>query len=397
MNARMRGSLIVALLSGAPAFGQSCPRAEPNIAELSAKVAQAARQFRQYFPNDLDNSGPPPDSTIIYRASAVGGKAMIPALRRIAKPGMDPGTVPGEAQVALAKLGDSAAFDEIAHELEWREGNGYAAQKLGQVGSLEAVRVLLKYFFAHAADPDRFQSDGDYGSDSMRGVVEALASFVRNPPSLGGSVSGNANDWAAWWDHNKGNPLAFSFSGSLRNPFLQCLARKVDWGFPDAILDLGTAGNPEAIPALKTLTQLGDQRVRASGIETIRGRAQAALAKLGVGEEFQTIVRELESPGSLDAVLKMQYIGGRRAAEAMLESLKGAKFLDDYPDWKYDGKNAPGILFDHDEAIENALIKMVVSPPDTTGEQRNKGKWLAWRAQNKNTAQFAPPPVALHE
>jgi hypothetical protein len=150
-------------------------------------------------------------------------------------------------------------------------------------------------------------------------------------------------------------------------------------------------------PPLKPLTQLGDQRVRASGIETIRGRAQAALAKLGDAEEFQAIVRELESPGSLDAVLKMQYIGGRRAAEAMLESLNGAKFLDDYPDWKYDGKNAPGIVFDHDEAIENALIKMVVSPPDTTGEQRNKGKWLAWWAQNKNTAQFAPPPVAMHE
>lgn len=393
----MRGLLIVALLSGAPALGQSCPRGEPDIGKLNAKVAQAARQFEQYFPNDPDNSGPPVDSTIIYRAAAVGGKAIIPALRRIAKRGMDPGTVPGEAQVALAKLGDRAAFDEIAHELEWREGNGYAAQKLGQVASVEAVRVLLTYFFAHAADPDRFQSHGDYGSDSMVGVVEALASFVRNPPSLGGSVSGDAKDWAAWWDHNKGNPLAFSFSGSLRNPFLQCLARKVDWGFPDAILDLGTAGNPEVMPALKNLTQLGDQRVRVSGIETIRGRAQAALAKLGDGEEFQAIVRELESPGSLDGVLKMQYIGGRRAAEAMLESLKGAKFLDDFPDWKYDGKNAPGILFDHDEAIENALIKMVVSPPDTTGEQRNKGKWLAWWAQNRNTAQFAPPPVALHE
>jgi hypothetical protein len=395
--APLRLALIVALVSGAPAFGQSCPRGEPNIAELNAKVAQAARQFRQYLPNDPDNSGPPPDSTIIYRAAAVGGKAMIPALRRIAKPGMDPETVPGEAQVALAKLGDHAAFDEIAHELEWREGNGTAAQKLGQVGSLEAVRVLLKYFYAHAADPDRFQTHGDYGSDSMRGVVEALASFVRNPPSFGGSVSDDAKDWAAWWDQNKSNPLAFSFSGSLRNPFLQCLARKVDWGFPEAILDLGTAGKPEAIAALKTLTQLGDQRVRASGIETIRGRAQAALAKLGDAGEFQAIVRELESPGSDDAVRKMQYIGGRRAAEAMLESLNGAKFLDDYPDWKYDGKNAPGIVFDHDEAIENTLIKMVVSPPDRTGEQRNKGKWLAWWAQNKNTARFAPPPVAMHE
>lgn len=194
MNARMRGLLIVALLSGAPAFAQSCPRGEPNIAELNARVANAARQFQQYLPNDPDHSGPPVDSTIIYRAAAVGGKAMIPALRRIAKPGMSPETVPGEAQVALAKLGDHAVFDEIVHELEWGKGEGNPAQELGQVGSVEAVRVLLKYFYAHAADPGRFQSHGDYGSDSMRGVVEALASFVRNPPSFGGTVSSDAKD-----------------------------------------------------------------------------------------------------------------------------------------------------------------------------------------------------------
>jgi hypothetical protein len=111
---------------------------------------------------------------------------------------------------------------------------------------------------------------------------------------------------------------------------------------------------------------------RKNGIDTIRGRAQTALAKLGDDEEFKAIVGELENPGSVDAVLKLQYIGGRDAASAMLESLKGANFLSAFPDWKSDGKNTPGIIFDHDEAIENALVKMVVSPPDTTGEKKIK-------------------------
>jgi hypothetical protein len=99
----------------------------------------------------------------------------------------------------------------------------------------------------------------------------------------------------------------------------------------------------------------------------------------------------------VDAVVKLQYIGGRIAASAMLESLKGTNFLSAFPDWKSDGKNAPGIIFDHDEAIENALVKMVVSPPDTTCEQKNKNKWLTWWAKNKYTAQFVGPRVTTHE
>jgi hypothetical protein len=132
-----------------------------------------------------------------------------------------------------------------------------------------------------------------------------LASFVRNPPTIGpgGSVSSDSKEWAAWWEQNKANPLAFSFSHDLRNPYVQCLGLKVEWGFPEAILDLGTAGDQNTMPALRTLTRLGDQRSRASGINTIRGRAQAALAKLGDEEEFKAIVSELESPGSVDAVL----------------------------------------------------------------------------------------------
>jgi hypothetical protein len=93
----------------------------------------------------------------------------------------------------------------------------------------------------------------------------------------------------------------------------------------------------------------------------------------------------------------MQYIGGRRAAEAMLESLKGTNFLSDFPDWKYDGINAPGVIYNHDAAIANTLAKMVVAPPDTTGEPKNKKKWLVWWAKDKDTAQFLPPPATTRE
>jgi hypothetical protein len=82
---------------------------------------------------------------------------------------------------------------------------------------------------------------------------------------------------------------------------------------------------------------------------------------------------------------------------ALLESLAGVKFLADFSDWKFDGDHAPGVIFDHDEAIEQALIKMIISPPDRTGEQRNKSKWLDWWASHKNTAQYVGPPSATRE
>jgi len=98
----------------------------------------------------------------------------MPALRRASKPGMAPNTVPGAAQVSLAKLGDRAAFSKIAMELELGSSTGYPGTKLGMVGTREAVRTLLKYFFAHAADHNRYHNWGDDGSDDMDGVLVPL-------------------------------------------------------------------------------------------------------------------------------------------------------------------------------------------------------------------------------
>lgn len=397
MNRAMNLVLAAALLSPVPALCQSCPSGPVDVARLTAVVNKAAREFRLYDPDDSDTYSHWVDEGIIYRAAAIAGEPLMPTLRRASRPGMAPDTIPGAAQVSLAKLGDHVAFSEIAMELELGNGAGYPGTKLGMVGNREAVRTLLRYFFAHAADRNRYHNSGDYGSDDMDAVLVPLLKIVRNPPAPGVSTTGGAKEWAAWWDQNRSNPLAFSFSSQIADPYTQCLARKIEWGFPDAILDLGTHGNRQALPAIRALAQMGDTRIRAERFDSIPGRAQAALAKLGDEDEFAAIVAELESPSTDDAVRKLQYIGGRKAAVALLDSLADVKFLADFPDWRLDGDHAPGVIFDHDEAIENALIKMVINPPDTTGEQRNKFKWLDWWASHKDTVQFASPPSATHE
>jgi hypothetical protein len=103
MNGPILGVAVGLLLfSTVPASAQKCPAGKVNTSELIANVTRAACQFERYRPDDPDNSGPPADADVIYRSAAIGGRALILALRRIAKPGMAANTVPGAAQVSLA-------------------------------------------------------------------------------------------------------------------------------------------------------------------------------------------------------------------------------------------------------------------------------------------------------
>ena len=98
---------------------------------------------------------------------------------------------------------------------------------------------------------------------------------------------------------------------------MQCLARKVEWGFPDAIFDLGSTGGPDIVEVLRKLTTVGDTRDEFAGLDTIRGRAQWALARLGDEEQFKNLVTELDDEGFEGAIKELQQIGGRRAVQAL--------------------------------------------------------------------------------
>jgi hypothetical protein len=380
------------------ASAQVCPRGDVNEAELIAKIMQAGDQFAQFVLDDPKHSVPGPDRNVIYRLGAIGGNSLIPALRRISKPGMPEYDIPGAAQTSLARLGDEEALQKLEQEMNRTQHGGWATGKLLRAANDQSIAILMTFLVAHLTDNSLYVNMGDYGSDVRYAIVDGLSLALQNPPSeTSGVPTVTLEKWAAWWEQNKGKPLTLVISGDLQDPYLQCLARKFEWGFPEAILDLGAAGNSQTMPALRKLTQLGDQRLRASGINTVRGRAQAALAKLGDVEEFKAIADELESPGCFDAVIKMQYIGGRKAVEALIESLKGANFLSEYPDYKNDGRNAPRMKVGHDQAITNTLAKMVASPPEITGKPGSKRMWLAWWAKNSETAQIIQQSYFAHE
>jgi len=239
---------------------------------------------------------------------------------------------------------------------------------------------------------------GDVSSDTRYSIIDGVASLIQNPPiEPGGNITVTLGKWAAWWEQNKGKPLTLKIESGLEDPYLQCLSRKVEWGFPEAILDMGVAGDQQAIPYLRKLTQGGDQRLRASGLNTLRGRAQTALVRLGDAEEFKTIADELDGPGYNDAIIKMQYLGGRKAVEALIQGLNSTNFLSAYPEFKNDRLHAPRWKLERDQAIINTLAKMVVSPPKVTGKPDSKQIWLSWSVKNRETAQFIKPPNTTFE
>ena len=82
-----------------PSFGQHCPHGRIDLAKLAAGMEETK------------------DPNVILRSTAIAGPAVISVLRRISKPGMPLDTVPGAAQVSLAKLDDEKAMAELNAEL----------------------------------------------------------------------------------------------------------------------------------------------------------------------------------------------------------------------------------------------------------------------------------------
>jgi hypothetical protein len=90
MNRAMNLVLAAALLSPVPTLCQSCPAGAVDVVRLTSEVSRAAREFRHYDPNDSDTYSHWVAAGIIYRAAAVAGEPLMPALRRVSRPGMAP-------------------------------------------------------------------------------------------------------------------------------------------------------------------------------------------------------------------------------------------------------------------------------------------------------------------
>ncbi len=223
------------------------------------------------------------DDRTVYEVGAIAGERSLPALRKLAA------TVKmlnkkrrcatlGEAlQKTLAKLRDTASLQELAIEFN---RSGYVAP-LAFVGDDHAIAIMMDYFEKHLHDPVIPNRGGMNGSDipmhsPLWKIVRAIFSDIGERRSIADSPFRTKSAWSddemkeafhAWWETHKNTSIAVPPYESVSDPYLWCLARKVDWGFDEALSAIADRGGDEAKSVLE---KFPDSRTKS-----------LALAKLG--------------------------------------------------------------------------------------------------------------------
>lgn len=368
--------LSVSCVSGV--FAQSCPHGRPNYEQLA---------------NDLQHAA---GAETVYRAVAVGGSQLAPVLSALSSKRGDSDQVGSAAQMSLAKLGDQNALQQLAAELNDNNRSVFAADKLFRVSNDQALGILLEYLQEHLHDDSLHHDFGDYDSDFRTYLIMGIARWFRvGPITKNGEPSLSYLDWVNWWNGAKNKPVIVPIAGKVEDPYVACLVRKIEWGFPDAILDLANTKDPDVIPILHKLRSIGPEGFT---LNSIPGRAQFALAQLGDRQAFNAIVSELRSGRAVDqAIRALEMLGGKNSVEALVNAFDSPEFLSDFRT-----RLAPETISDYenrrDIAIASALHEMILNPPDPSWNPlEKKAKWKIWWARNKNTAQYATPPVKAYE
>ncbi len=347
-----------------PSFGQHCPHGRIDLARLAAGMEETK------------------DPNVILRSAAIAGPAVISVLRRISKPGMALDTVPGAAQVSLAKLDDEKAMAELNEELNGKNmysGLRVAIPKLLFVDNGKSIAILLRFLKVHP-DPIIVGYEVDNPHDLRHLLIIALADTVEYADDRTYGIHPRSIvDWDNSWKHDKDKPTPLSLSIDSQNPYLECLCRKIEWGFPMAMIDLAATGDPRVVPILLKLKTIGYPYEgfagsRAPYIWVRHDYVETSLAKWGDAEEFAILEHALQI--NQTSILKLQVIGGKRAMAALLESNTDPNY---------------GM---YNQVLFKSLSEMVQDPAlpanaDPTVE--NLHKWRDWWAKNKDTARFVYP------
>ena len=369
-------ALVIALLIAAlTAAAQQCPRGPIDIPALTEQIYEAK------------------DPNVIFRAAAIGGQALIPALRQIARPGKSAETVAGAAQVSLAKLGDAHAMAELDDELNGRGDPpkyGYfpsVVDKLLLAGNERAIAILMNYLAANRDRALMVYSVTDAPEyDERREMIIALADIVENAPLKGnGSYKGNIEDWVNWYARDKVKPVPLSISADFQDPYMQCLGRKVEWGFSMAIVDLAGTGDQRVVPIVNKIAGMGYPYTgyvgsKAPYIWLRHDYVELGLAELGDAKQFEFLAHHVSPYAYAPGMVKLQIVGGKKAVQALIDSASSIN---------------PPALGAYTGPLLSTLAKMVENPPlpaDAAPTPENIQKWKDWWAQNKDTARFVKMP-----
>jgi hypothetical protein len=434
--------------------GQNCTASTPRLAvsDLETLLATCsspadfqamAYKMREKYGNDA-----------ILGPVSVAGTLAIPVLRQFASlqkhNECTSSAFDAAARMALAKLGDENAY--AATKRQWAQHpTGPLPAGIDFIGDDWALQTLVEFLIQHANDPrmvlQHGPSDGPY--DYRRGILAEIMRIARRHvvpdfPDADYSPSGVA-EWKAWLGKYKGRRLSTPVFESVSDPYLQCLARRVEWGHPDAILDLATFGGPSAeailkrFPAPRSADVMGARDLfpevlwsedgRPDPDSEIQGNLQAALLRFGDQRAAFQVATELNSfalkPGNvpLEAIRKLRFAGGRTAVGVLIDGLGSSNRMSEDAQKNFDAcvlsttaENQPskqprdaaqkacaGSLYwaaRRTSFILRALAEIVKDPPlpaDAPPTAESSQKWKDWWAKNRDKAAFVIPPRASYD
>ena len=450
-------ALVALACSAAPLASQNCTASSPQLAVTVLQTVLASCSSYDAFQAMEYKYG---HDVILVQASVAGSLA-IPVLRQFdSLPKHNACTASSfdaAARTALAKLGDENAYAAIKRQWNRQHAGPYPASaepypaRLDLIGDDWAVHALVEFLIQHANDPrmkTRFgPSDAPY--DARTGILKEIRAiarrhFVPDLPEADYSPSGIA-EWKAWLGKYEGQHLSKPVFEGVSNPYLQCLARRVEWSHPDAILDIATFGGAAAegilkqFPAPRSGEVMGARELfpdvvrNEDGVSDpdseIQGNIQAALLRFGDQNTAGQVATELNSfamyPGyfPLQAIRKLRFAGGKTAVGVLIDGLGSSNRIGQDAQKNFDACVARIVQVnqpskDRQEAAQKectswfgwadrrnsliltALAEMVKDPPvhtDAPPTAENFQKWKDWWAKNRDKAVFVTPPRASYD
>jgi hypothetical protein len=251
--------------------------------------------------------------------------------------------------------------------------------------------------------------------------------------------------WKAWLEKYKGQRLSTPVFQGVSDPYLQCLARRVEWGHPDAILDIATFGGPSAeailkrFPAPRSGEVMGARELYPEVLQyedglpgtdlEIQGNLQAALLRFGDQTTAGQVASELNSfalyPGyfPLEAIRKLRFAGGKTAVGVLVDGLGSSNRISQDAQKEFDAcllrvtaanqpskqpkeaaQKACAGSFSWAERrtslVLSALAEIVKDPPlpaDAPPTAESSQRWKDWWAKNRDKAVFVIPPRASYD
>jgi hypothetical protein len=433
----------------ASASAQNCTASNPELAvTILERVLDACSS-----PDEVQAMQMKYGHDVILEQASIAGKLAIPVLRVFASlpkhNECTSSTFDAAARTALAKFGDESAYAVIKKQWAQHRGGPYPA-RIDFIGDDWALQTLIEFLIQHVNDPGMIvPRPSDAPIDVRDGLLAQIRRIARRHvvldlPDADYSPSG-IGQWKAWLAKYKGQQLSRPVFESVRDPYLQCLARRVEWGHPDAILDIATFGGPSAEAILKQFPAphagqamgardlfpeiLQSEDARPDLDSQIQGNLQAALLRFGDQKIAGQVATELNEfpayPGyfPFEAIRKLKFAGGKTAVGILIDGLGSSNRVGQDAQKNFDAclgrvlpvnppspeqkeaaqKQCAGFFSWSDRRtglMLNALAEMVKNPPlpaNAPPTPESSQEWKDWWVKNRDNAVFVIPPRASYD